>query len=394
MFISTQIKKLQIFLLLAITSCVVMISCTSSSNLPQLFPVGISGKIGYINKQGKLVIDAKFGYGSPPFFSQDGLAAVTYNSKCGYIDTDGKTVIDFQYSYCKQFSEGLALVKETVRTPKQENGRTVFYQEERCSYINKLGSKVIDFNKNGFDCSSDTYKHTFSEGLSTFQMKGKIGFMDKSGKIIIQPQFYDLGDDDGSKFSEGLALVLIPSETNLRVQKLGYIDKTGKVIINANVVGADDFSEGLEGVRYQESGKNFGKKGYIDFGKKGYIDTTGKIVIEPKFESSSKFLDGLAGFMVVGRKFGYIDKSGKVVINPIYDDVKPFSEGMAAVKVNGKYGFIDKTGRMVIEPAYKFVRSIYKDGRSFSNGLAVVEDNDGAIGYIDKSGNYVWKPTK
>jgi len=389
MFISTQIKKLQIFLVLAIVSSIAIISCNSSNNLPQFFPVQISEKIGFINNQGKLVIDAKFEAtriaGDAPVFSKEGLVAVRDNSKCGYIDTDGKIVISFQYDLCKQFSEGLAFVQETIKTPKQENGTTVSYQEERCSYIDKLGSKVIDFNKNGFDCSSDTYKNTFSEGLSTFQMKGKIGFMDKSGKIIIQPQFYDFGGDDGPKFSEGLALV-ITSETDFRDRKVVYIDKTGKVIISANFAGADDFSEGLAGVRYLEAGKKL-------FGGKGYIDTTGKIVIEPKFESSSKFLDGLASF-TVGGKFGYIDKIGKIVVNPIYDQASLFSEGLAAVKVKDKFGFIDKTGRMVIEPTYQSVGSLHKDRRSFYNGLALVGDKDGAFGYIDKSGNYVWKPTK
>jgi hypothetical protein len=364
-----------------------MISCTSSSNPPQFFPVQVSEKIGFIDNKGKLVIDAKFeSGGGAPVFSQEGLVAVRSNSKCGYIDADGKTIINFQYDTCKQFSEGLAFVKESIKTPKQENGRNMLYVEDICSYIDKSGSKVIDFKKNGFDCDSGTYKHIFSEGLSTFQMKGKIGFMDKSGTMVIQPQFYAWGEDDGSKFSEGLALVLVRSETDPRDQKLSYIDKTGKVVFSASLVSADDFSEGLAGVRYQESGKTFG-------GKKGYIDITGKIVVEPKFESSSKFLDGLAIF-TVGKKFGYIDKTGKIVINPIYDQAMLFSEGLAAVKVNDKYGFIDKTGRMVIEPTYQSVGFLIKDRRSFYNGLALVGDKDGAFGYIDKSGNYVWKPTK
>ena len=387
MFISTQVKKLQIFLLLAIISCLVMISCTSNSNPHQFFPVQVSGKIGFIDNKGKLVIDPKFeaiGEGAP-IFSQEGLVAVKSNSQCGYIDTNGKTVINFQYDYCKQFSEGLAFVKESIKTPKQENGRNMLYVENICSYIDKSGSKVIDFKKNGFDCDGGTYKHTFSEGLSTFQMNGKIGFMDKSGTMVIQPQFYDWGED-GSKFFEGLALVQTRSETNPRDQKLSYIDKTGKVIISANFSSGDNFSEGLAGVSYQEGGKLLGSK-------IGYIDVTGKIVIEPKFESSSKFLDGLASF-TIGRKFGYIDKTGKIVINPIYDQALLFSEGLAAVKVKDKFGFIDKTGRMVIEPSYQSVGYLLKDRRSFYNGLALVGDKDNAFGYIDKSGNYIWKPTK
>jgi hypothetical protein len=48
----------------------------------------------------------------------------------------------------------------------------------------------------------------------------KTGFIDKTGKIIINPQF-----DDAWGFREGLAKVWIG-------KKLGYVDKTGKYVWN------------------------------------------------------------------------------------------------------------------------------------------------------------------
>jgi len=365
MFISTQIKKLQIFFLLAIISCVVMISCTSSANDSYLFPVRISGKIGYINTQGKLVINAEFGNRKAVTnnFVSDGLAAVDFAEKCGYIDKAGKKVIDFRYDACFDFSEGLALVSEG------NNNQPI--------YIDKLGTTLIDFKKLGFESppseSFDPQPLNFSEGLTLFKMKGtegKVGFIDKAGKIVVPAQF-----NSASKFSEGFSLVLFSD------RGVGFIDKTGKVVIDLrsiDVKGAGYFSDGLAAV--------------IKNGKWGYIDTTGKIVIEPQFDAPGGFLDGLAQVRV-GKKWGYIGKSGNIVINLIYDGAGIFSEGLAAVKVNDKYGFIDKTGRMVIEPTYQYVRS-------FHNGLTLVGDKDGAsgyidkFGYIDKSGNYVWKPTK
>lgn len=366
MFISTLIKKLQIFLPLAIISCLVIISCTSSANDSYLFPVRVSGKIGYINTQGKLVIDTKFDAigARTNNFTLDELAAVDFDKKCGYINKTGKKIIDFRYDACFDFSEGLALVMEG--------------SNDEPIYIDKLGNTLIDFKKLGFkfprSASLESQPLNFSEGLSSFQMtgnEGKVGFIDKTGKIVVPAQF-----DFASKFSEGFSLVL--SNDN----GLGFIDKTGKVVINLrslDIKSAGYFSEGLAAV----------SKG----GKWGYIDTTGKIVIAPQFDAPGIFLDGLAQFKV-GKKWGYIGKSGNIVINPIYDGTELFTEGLAAVKVNDKYGFIDKTGRMVIEPTYQSVGSLHKDRRSFYNGLALVGDKDGAFGYIDKSGNYVWKPTK
>lgn len=359
MFISTQIKKLQIFVSLAVISCLIFISCASGNSDSQLFPVEISSKIGYINNSGKLVIDAKFqgnGGAITNDFSLDGLAAVTSNGKCGYIDKTGKTVVDFRYKNCFDFSEGLALVVE----------------DNKFSYIDKLGTPMIDFNKLDFELppaiAIGSQPNNFSEGLTTFKMRGnasKVGFIDKSGKIIIPAQF-----DGASNFSEGFSFVL-STENGLSV-----IDKTGKIVINLrsiNVRQASFFSEGLAPVKQGS--------------KWSYIDTAGKIVIETQFDAAGKFSEGLAA-VKVDKKWGYIGKSGNMVINPAFDSADSFSEGLARISINDQWGFIDKNGRMVI--------GLFAQGgvKPFSNGLARTGNEKGEHGYIDKSGNYVWKPSK
>ena len=48
------------------------------------------------------------------------------------------------------------------------------------------------------------------------------------------------------------------------------------------------------------------------------------------------------------------------------------------------YGYIDKTGQMVIEPQFYGAYPFYE-------GLAaVVLDEDGAVAYIDRTGELVW----
>ena len=119
-----------------------------------------------------------------------------------------------------------------------------------------------------------------------FHCDGKYGYIDKTGKMLISPQF-----DDAGSFFDGLAGVRTGP-------KWGYIDKTGKMVISAQVDFARPFSEGLAGVRTGP--------------KWGYIDKTGKMVIPPQFDQASDFLGGLARVMVVD-KDGYIDKTGKFV---------------------------------------------------------------------------------
>lgn len=66
-----------------------------------------------------------------------------------------------------------------------------------------------------------------------------------------------------------------------------------------------------------------------------------------------------------------------------YDYIGPFEDGLAVVAdAGGKVGFIDETGREVIAPAYESPET------HFSEGLASVKSG-GKAGYINKSGEVV-----
>ena len=73
-------------------------------------------------------------------------------------------------------------------------------------------------------------------------MANKYGFIDKSGKVVIEPQF-----DSASNFSEGFACVE-------KDGKWGFIDKSGKVVIEPQFDDADAFSEGLAVVAIEVEG--------------------------------------------------------------------------------------------------------------------------------------------
>jgi hypothetical protein len=65
------------------------------------------------------------------------------------------------------FSEGLAVVSQNWKQ----------------GFIDRSGKFVIEPE---FDWTS--LKHVFSEGLAVFAVGGKLGFMDRSGKTVIAPQ--------------------------------------------------------------------------------------------------------------------------------------------------------------------------------------------------------------
>jgi len=131
--------------------------------------------------------------------------------------------------------------------------------------------------------------------------------------MVITPQFEW---SPFSQFSEGLAPVSIEG-------RFGYIDVTGRIIIQPQFDIANPFSDGLAAV----AGDNR---------LWGFIDKTGTVVIQPQFEQPGAFSEGLCTVMVDERLEGgklqnkYIDKTGRVVIGP-FEWSADFSEDLAAI---------------------------------------------------------------
>ena len=152
---------------------------------------------------------------------------------------------------------------------------------------------------------------------------GKVGFIDQSGSLVIEPLF-DGPFNVGPVFSEGLA----PVRTS---DGWGYINENGKLVLRTTVDSAGSFSEGLAPACVAKTRADK-RKGVL---KCGFIDRTGKIVIEPQFDKVDVFRNGLARVWAYddasdsGERVGFIDREGRIVIEPVFNDAYWFSEGLA-----------------------------------------------------------------
>jgi predicted DNA-binding WGR domain protein len=126
--------------------------------------------------------------------------------------------------------------------------------------------------------------------------------------------------EKAGSFNGGLAPVQIAG-------KWGFINKTGKIIIETSFEDAGDFSENAAAVKINK--------------KWGFIDKRGGIIIPPQFAEVSRFSQGLARART-GNKWGFINKSGSYEIDPQFDNAADFSEGYAAVTQKGLWGYVDK----------------------------------------------------
>jgi len=328
--------------------------------------------------------------------------------KWGFIDRTGRFRIPPRYDGAGQFSEGVAYVWFWDDRQRREG------------VVNTDGK---------FTALPETneYAFIFRDGLARFQtpsgQERKYGYMDKTGRVVIAPQFHDAGH-----FSEGLAWVEV-----LREGKWlhGFIDKTGKVVIEPQFVyQPGDFVDGLAKVVGQTAAGFIDREGKFritveseqsgDFFSEGllpvvqgdpprgvYIDRDGRVALEiPLWQNRTAhqralytirrlqlapFSEGLAPVLSFN-KLGFMDKTGKVVIEPQFRETSGFSEGLAAVKIIGSeghyvWGYIDRAGRFAVEPQFS-------QAQPFAGGLARVATADGKEQLIDGTGKVIWQPRK
>jgi len=379
-----------------------------------LKPVLIGKKYGYEDESGKVITTLLFE--ALREFSE-GLAAVQYNRLWGFIDETGKVVIEPKFYEAYGFSNGLARVIS-------ESQLGLFYDEYRRSkncFINSLGnivltSKVVD------------YVGDFHEGLAKVSDKQnplKFGFIDISGNIVIQPQFYGIAAQSNDyeyrnvgDFSNGFAIVQINLDKSSVNSKYGVIDKTGRVVIQPEFDAIRDIANGLftfyldkRWGLIDKTGQIILKPHYISINghlpflrenglfaicveqKCSLINRRGQIVFKQEFGSYKNFTSELL-MIYKGTGFGLIDSTFRFILQPIFSEIYPLQCGLARVRTQRnfkdkygwyRYGFIDHTGKIVVKP--KFL-----DAKDFCDGIAEVLVK-GLIGTkwrkIDKTGKFV-----
>jgi hypothetical protein len=255
----------------------------------------------------------------------------------------------------------------------------------------------------------------------------KVGFIDSSGRIVIEPQF-----DWACEFSEGLCQArrdskegYIDSSGNWAFEiavhddrpfrcgvavcvgkRWGIADRSGRVI-NCPFDWMEDFSEGLSAVHvYEKSQFAEGDPRRLDEWRQkkcGYVDTSGKLVIPLQYTAAGSFSEGLAPVYVGGvdrmctgldsGHWGYINTKGEMVIKPQFSLAKPFSEGLACVSFDGNnYGWIDKTGKFAIKMRRLRIAMSFHDGVARIRGDSDSVPGWNDFGYIDRAGGVFIHP--
>ena len=130
---------------------------------------------------------------------REGFCRVELDGRYGFVDTGCRVVVEPRFDEVRDFSGGVAAVKDT---------------SGKWGYVNTDGD-VITVPR--FDEVRD-----FTDELAAVKDdRGKWGYVDKAGEITVEPQFDAVG-----YFSSGLAAVKVVSG------KWGYMNTVGEIVIS------------------------------------------------------------------------------------------------------------------------------------------------------------------
>lgn len=287
------------------------------------------------------------------------LAKFKSGGKWGILGVDGKELVAPAYKEILDVNDrtGVIHVMEDKKTTRFISKTGERLTPEAAAELNRR-------NRTGAVGEKDDRDYYGSDGYTYFKEKGKYGFKDGMGKVVIQPRYKDVL----AGFSEDRAFV--KNEKGKTVA----IDGSGMELFHAPSNEMYAYEGGLAEYRRKVGGFNVG-------GLLGFV--TGGLM-HGGFGYNGI---GLGGFTYDGAKRGYIDRDGNIVIDSKNDKVWPMTWYGTVVENDGKTGFVNRKGEYVIRPGDYDAGDldeingllVLKDGETGKSGLFSVETGQQVI---------------
>lgn len=161
-----------------------------------------------------LLGDKQFGEFEDASTVLNGTLAVKTNGKWSIIDLNQKSINKNKYTD----------IKLSVGDTYSLNGIMIAKEDQSYALYDSDFKKIGKFSAEDIDCYT-------GDGYIAFCQKGKWGFVDTDGNVVIKPTY-----DNAKSFSNGLAAVCID-------KKWGFINKNGEMVISPAFADAGYFND-------------------------------------------------------------------------------------------------------------------------------------------------------
>lgn len=356
-----------------------------------------------IDKEGKIIIDnPNFAFISN--FESDLALITTHTGKKGFINPKGNLVIDTLFSGVRNFENDMAIVYGLSNSHNQKS--TSKEIKEEVGIIDRKGNFIIPYGKyteiNYFNegyaiaerliyDSNNDYTitkfilNTKAKVILKYEQKNKITMENHvhSGVIKMNMYKYWIKEEAGVTWSGDKSYT-------------AYMDLKGHIFMNNKL--ADEY-----GNVFLENrvfiGEGFSKGRYKLFNKKGErIGNESFTTIQDE-----GFKNGLA-IVAQDKKWGILNKEGEFVLKPTFAGISDIQDSLFLFTggeekgnfdlefiMNITYGIANLKGEIILAPTLKKV-----DRRGFLNGLlaASLDEENTQLVYINKKGKIVWQSPK
>lgn len=276
-------------------------------------PASQRGKVG--------VLDAKRQWHLPPtldaaLVNSDGTVLAQQNGATVFFDAAGTE---------------LPAARGYRTTGSSAEGLTPACRGFRCGYLGPAGAWSIAPR---FERVS-----SFSGGVTPVTLNGLMAYIDRNGRFIT-PEPPALAAARWLWRPDAIR----DASSNNGGTALGFIDRSGKLVIPPVFSQAGDFGAGLAPVQSAS-------------GAFGYIDAQGRWKLAPVFRTAQAFVEGLAlvqGCGPFANRYCHIDPQGQeqVVLPDPIEAAGPFENGVAWLRgYDGKVQWIDRKGKLAAAPA-------------------------------------------
>jgi hypothetical protein len=332
----------------------------------------------FIHKQGKEAFSVD--YAGMSSMDQGRAHVWTNSGKTGFIDKTGRLIVDTAFQYIGKFSEGLAVAEGVGHNPY---GSDEIKMNLRVTIIDSLGHMILPFGQySEINGPSEGYFLAVLAGKNENESGGEV-LLNGKGQIVYR--FSKREYSFSSRVSNGIFKISRQKNTrnpNSETYDV-YITPDGKTVYeNKKTEFCENFQENFAFGRYR-SGKQF------------FINRQGKVIAEYTDLKGQGFTNGLALAKVDGR-WGVIDTTGRFILKPQFEEVQaligsfvvfedPDYEYVDSAYVDPTYGLADINGQIIIPPTFHGV-----DPRGFVNGLLKTWVS-GRIIFFNKRGERVWQ---
>jgi hypothetical protein len=343
-------KKLTLICGLFVSAIVLITSCSKSSNEREIasapdfipFQTEEDGDFGLLGKDGKVLFTEEFADEINPAFA--GMFVKEKEGNFSLYKAEQKPVV--LKGYEELFDAGAM----------QEGLIPITKKNERVSFIDKEGKVQFTLNPhNGKEIIQVGY---FSNELAWVLLEdGKCGFIDKKGKVVIEPKYTHV-----INFQDGIAFVVEEKGEVLMINKAGKVVKKLKDLIPFAI----EFAGEKNPIPIYTSQWIDGKMICID------EETENCVSINKKGEIIKKYPKNLLIVDCIGDNYVYLDdKEGRwgannskdeVVIRPKYERLQVINENLyLAQKSNGESVIIDQNGE-VVKQLDDYKSAVYYNG--------------------------------